>query len=234
MARVRWPTCAIAVGMRHSQHRRCRHPYVVSHLLYLYRLDHLPSYTPKVPPFRGEKRTEPRGAFLHFHSIDDARAGLRALDGRQGPGGETLHVALSRMSAVHPNQLWRWAYLEESGEEESYLNDECAGFGFGAGAEEQRQEEAEMEMEKAIRVEGDGHPVGTRGGRRGVWKDPDVARMRSREKEEEKEKMREEAEDVLRSYPPWTLADGGQSDPRSESLRAGAEAEAEGRGQRSS
>jgi len=185
-----------------------------------------PSYAPKVPPFRGEKRTEPRGAFLHFRSIDDARAGLRALDGRRGPGGETLHVTLSRMSAVHPNWLWRWAYMEEGGEEESYLHDECAGLGFGTGTAEQQEgqeTETEVEMDKSIRVEGHGRPVGTRGGRRGVWEDPAVAKMRAREK------MREEAEDLLLSYPLWTLADSGESDPRS--LRAGAEAEAEGKGQ---
>jgi len=195
----------------------------------LYQVDRFPSYTPKVPPFRGEKRTEPRGVFLHFRSIDDARAGLRALDGRQGPGGETLHVTLSRMSAVHPNRLWRWAYMEEGGEEESYLHDECAGLGFGTGAAEQQEgqetetgTEVEMEMDKSIRVEGHGRPVGTRGGHRGVWKDPAVAKMRAREK------MREEAEDLLLSYPLWTPADSGESDPRS--LRAGAEAEAEAEG----
>ena len=216
--------------MRHSQHHRFRRPYVVSYLLHYTKLTVSRHTTPTVPPFRGEKRTEPRGAFLHFRSIDDARAGLRALDGRQGPGGETLHVTLSPMSAVHPNRLWLWAYMEEGGEEESYLHDECAGLGFGTGAAEQQEgQETEVEMDKSIRVEGHGHPVGTREGRRGVWKDPAVAKMSLRARE----KMREEAEDLLLSYPLWTLADSGESDPRS--LRAGAgaeaEAEAEGKGQ---
>jgi hypothetical protein len=35
------------------------------------------------------------------------------LDGRVGPGGETLHVVLSRPLAVHPNQMWRWVYRVE-------------------------------------------------------------------------------------------------------------------------
>jgi hypothetical protein len=63
-----------------------------------------------VSPFQGEGRSDPRSAFLHFGTIDDARAALSMLDGRVGPGGETLHVGLLRLPAVHLNRLWWWAY----------------------------------------------------------------------------------------------------------------------------
>jgi hypothetical protein len=59
-----------------------------------------------VPPFRGEKRTDPGCEFLQFGTIDDAHTALRMLDGRVGPGGETLQVGLSRAPAVHPNRMW--------------------------------------------------------------------------------------------------------------------------------
>ena len=39
--------------------------------------------------------------------MDDARAGIRMLDGRVGPCGETLHVELSLLPAVDPNEMWR-------------------------------------------------------------------------------------------------------------------------------
>jgi hypothetical protein len=39
-----------------------------------------------------------------------ARAALRMLHGRVGPGGETLYVGLLSLRAVHPNQMWRWVY----------------------------------------------------------------------------------------------------------------------------
>jgi hypothetical protein len=45
--------------------------------------------------------------------MDDARAALRMLDGRVGPGGKTLHVGLLRPPAVHANQMWRWVYHVE-------------------------------------------------------------------------------------------------------------------------
>ena len=61
------------------------------------------------------------------------------LDGRVGPGGETLHVGLSRPPAVHLNQMWWWVYkvedMEKSsggGEEgEACLEDEWEGLGLG-------------------------------------------------------------------------------------------------------
>ncbi|KAI9507299.1 hypothetical protein F5148DRAFT_1206079, partial [Russula earlei] len=131
-----------------------------------------------LPPFRGEQRSDPRGAYLHFQSIDDARAGLRKLDRRAGPRGETLHVSLSRLPSVHPDQLWQWAYAtEEMGgpgselkDEEAYFVKEWDGLGFGTGTEEQE--------EQGVGVLGCSHKpppphvnqVGTRGGR-GVWKD---------------------------------------------------------------
>jgi hypothetical protein len=111
-----------------------------------------------VPPFRGEKRSDPRSAFLKFQTIDDARMALQMLDGRAGPGGETLHVGLSRLPAVHSNRLWRWAQEreedeenggggleEEEGEEESFFeeDDEWGGLGFGTGEEGQNADDEE-------------------------------------------------------------------------------------------
>jgi hypothetical protein len=58
-----------------------------------------------VPPFRGEELSGPRSAFLQFGTTDDARTTLRMLNGRAEPGGETLHLELSRPPAVHPNQM---------------------------------------------------------------------------------------------------------------------------------
>jgi hypothetical protein len=91
-----------------------------------------------VPPFRGEQRSDPRGAFLHLQSIDDARAALRKLDGRVGPGGEILQVVLSRLPALSLARLWQWAYMEdelkrkgEESMEEAYFEDAWAGLGFG-------------------------------------------------------------------------------------------------------
>ena len=100
-----------------------------------------------VPPFRGEERSDARCAYLQFGTIDDARAALRVLDGRAGPGGEKLQVGLARLPAVHPNRLWRWAYevqeRERKGEggEETYFKEEWAGLGFGPGWEEQGAED---------------------------------------------------------------------------------------------
>lgn len=121
-----------------------------------------------VPPFRGEKREAPRGAFLYFTSVGYARAGLRALHGRKGPpGSETLQVTLSRKAAVHSDRLWRWAYMEERGDTVDDLSfaDEWAGLGFGTGREEPRSSSAPSSSGAH------GEP-GTRGGRRIVWKEP--------------------------------------------------------------
>jgi hypothetical protein len=41
------------------------------------------------------------------------RAALGMLDGRAGPGGETLHVGLLRLPAMHPDRLWWRAYTEQ-------------------------------------------------------------------------------------------------------------------------
>ncbi|KAH9054768.1 hypothetical protein EDB87DRAFT_1419965 [Lactarius vividus] len=115
------------------------------------------------PPFRGEERSAPRCAFLHFRTIDDARAGLHMLDGREGPGGEALRVSLSCPTAVHLKRLWGWAYAEEEirqrGEKvDVHFEREWAGLGFGTGAEDQQ-----------LWRDGPGYtsvpPVGTRGGR---------------------------------------------------------------------
>jgi hypothetical protein len=57
-----------------------------------------------VPPFHGEECSDPCGPFLHFKTIDDARAALSLLDGRVGPGGETRHLGLLRLTAMHPNR----------------------------------------------------------------------------------------------------------------------------------
>ncbi|KAH9177213.1 hypothetical protein EDB89DRAFT_1519523 [Lactarius sanguifluus] len=116
-----------------------------------------------LPPFRGEERSAPRCAFLQFRSIDDARAGLHMLDGREGPGGEALRFSLSRSTAVHLKRLWGWAYGEEEmrrrGEEAGvHFEREWNGLGFGTGAEDQHNWR-----------DGPAHasapPVGTRGGR---------------------------------------------------------------------
>lgn len=98
-----------------------------------------------MPPFRGETRSDPRRALLRFRTIDGARAALRTLDGRVGPGGETLRVGLSRPPVVHPNQMWRWVYKVEDteisggaggGKGEACLEDGWEGLGFGTGEEE--------------------------------------------------------------------------------------------------
>ena len=57
-----------------------------------------------VPPFHGEERSDPCGPFLHFRTIDDARAALSMLNGRAGSGGKTLHLGLLRLPDVHPNR----------------------------------------------------------------------------------------------------------------------------------
>ena len=54
-------------------------------------------------PFH-EEHSDSRGAFLHFMTIDNVRAMLSMLDGRAGPGGETLHLGLLRLLAAHPNR----------------------------------------------------------------------------------------------------------------------------------
>lgn len=117
-----------------------------------------------LPPFRGEERSAPRGAFLHFRSIDDARAGLHRLDGREGPNGEALRVSLSCFPAVHLKQLWGWAYAEEEmrgrGEEVAHSEREWDGLGFGTGAEQQPQQHWRDSPAHASVP-----PVGTRGGR---------------------------------------------------------------------
>ena len=60
------------------------------------------------------------------------------LDGRVGPGGETLHVKLSRPTAVRPKRLWQWfreaEEAENSGdreEGEARLEEAWGWFGFG-------------------------------------------------------------------------------------------------------
>jgi hypothetical protein len=97
-----------------------------------------------VPPFRGEELSDLRSAFLEFGRIDDARTAVRMLDGRAGPGGETLHVGLSRLPAVHTDRRWRWTYevqeKEKGGgvkEGEEDFEDEWEGLGFGTGREEE-------------------------------------------------------------------------------------------------
>jgi hypothetical protein len=140
-----------------------------------------------VAPFRGEERTDPRGAFLLFRSVDDARAALRALDGRKGPGGETLRVTLSPAPAMHPNRLWRWVSIQEGTEEEAaFFENECDKLGFGTGKEEEEENHRvgrEVVDERGRKV---WKPrVGMRGGRFGDW-------MKARWK-------REKNEDALRS-----------------------------------
>jgi hypothetical protein len=96
-----------------------------------------------VPPFRGETCSDSRGAILRFRAVDDARAALRMLDRPVRPGGETLHMGLSRAPAVHPNEMWRWVYevedVEKSGggEGEACLEDEWGGLGFVTGEVEE-------------------------------------------------------------------------------------------------
>jgi hypothetical protein len=60
-------------------------------------------YIITVPSFHGEERSDPCGPFLHFRTIDDARAAPSMLDGRAGPGGETLHLGLLCLPAAHLN-----------------------------------------------------------------------------------------------------------------------------------
>jgi hypothetical protein len=62
-----------------------------------------------VPPFREENSSDLRGAFLRFRTMDDARTAFHKLNGRMGPGGETLHMVMTRPPAVDPNQMWGWA-----------------------------------------------------------------------------------------------------------------------------
>jgi hypothetical protein len=92
-----------------------------------------------VPPFRGENQSDPRSAFLRFKETDNARTALRMLDGRAGPGGETLDVRLSCAPVVHTNLMRQWVQKVEKnggGEEgERSLEDEWEGFGFGTGKE---------------------------------------------------------------------------------------------------
>ena len=95
-----------------------------------------------MPPFRGGKRSDPRGAFLRFKKLNDAHVALRMLDGRLGPGGETLYVGLSRLPVVDLNQMWGWIRkvgdMEKSGGGEggdACLEDEWGGLGFGTGKE---------------------------------------------------------------------------------------------------
>jgi hypothetical protein len=92
-----------------------------------------------VPPFHGEEHLGPCGPSLHFKTIDDARAALSMLDGRAGPGGETLHVGLLRLPAVHPNRgggehvRCRSSIRDDSGEmisEEECLDDKWEGLGL--------------------------------------------------------------------------------------------------------
>lgn len=96
-----------------------------------------------VPPFRGERRSDARCAFLQFKTAKNACVALRNLAGRVGPGGEKLDLRLSRLPVVHPSQLWRWVHevedMERSGggEEDACLKYEWEGLGFGTGREEQ-------------------------------------------------------------------------------------------------
>ena len=61
---------------------------------------------------------------------------LHKLDGRAGPGGEILHVRLSRP----PNRLWRWANeVQEKEWSEEDFEDGWAGPGFGRNWEKGTQ-----------------------------------------------------------------------------------------------
>ncbi|KAI0295133.1 hypothetical protein B0F90DRAFT_1212787 [Multifurca ochricompacta] len=102
---------------------------------------------------------------------------LKKLDGRTGPNGEELHIALSRLPAVHPSRLWRWVCAEEGmrgrGEwedrEEGYFEVEWSGLGFGTGAEG-NDTALELGSGSGSGVSSTSRsPVGTRGGRTS-WK----------------------------------------------------------------
>ncbi|KAI0255621.1 hypothetical protein BJV78DRAFT_688802 [Lactifluus subvellereus] len=186
-----------------------------------------------LPPFRKEQRQDPRSAFLHLQSIDDARAALRKLDGRLGPGGETLQLALSRLPALHPNRLWRWVYVEEElkrqreeDKEEAYFEDEWEGLGFGT---EQDRDTPAVGLERGDTPDfcagaRERPPVGTRGGRR-PWKDRAQAEAEDEDavvndsREHEVLWGDEELEDALQS----TAGDRRQAEPnyspRSQQLR---------------
>jgi hypothetical protein len=69
---------------------------------------------------------------LQFKTIDDARAAFRMLDERVGPGGETLHVGLSRPPVVHPNQMWQWVREAVVVREEKRAS-RMSGEGLGLG-----------------------------------------------------------------------------------------------------
>jgi hypothetical protein len=55
------------------------------------------------------ERSDPRSAVFAIRNRR-WRARGNSHDGWTGDpgGGETLHVGLSRVSAVHPNKMWRW------------------------------------------------------------------------------------------------------------------------------
>lgn len=134
---------------------------------------------------------------------------LRALDGRKAPrgsGSETLlRVTLSRISAVHPDRLWRWANAEERGSPED--ESEWAGLGFGTG-----QESSSSSSVGTGKTRRQGGPPGTRGGRRlGVWKEPGLKAAAEWDEEDEEE-------DTPFSHPLWTGAGGegggGEKGPR--------------------
>jgi hypothetical protein len=110
-----------------------------------------------VPPFRGERRSDSRCAFLQLPSIDEARAALRKLDGRMGPGGETLQVTLSRLPALPLAQLWRSMDVEEE-EEEVW----AGPLGFATGDEVGDVAGLDKRLQ-----------IGTRGGRRRPRKEED-------------------------------------------------------------
>jgi hypothetical protein len=68
-------------------------------------------YIITVPSFHGEERSDTHGVFLHFRTEDDTHTALSMLrlDGRMGPGSETLRVGLlrppARPPAMHPSWL---------------------------------------------------------------------------------------------------------------------------------
>jgi hypothetical protein len=119
-----------------------------------------------VPPFRGERRSDSRCAFLQLPSIDEARAALRKLDGRMGPGGETLQVTLSRLPALPLAQLWRSMGVEEEEpkrQEEEEEEEMWAGpLGFATGDEVGDVAGLDKRLQ-----------IGTRGGRRRPRKEED-------------------------------------------------------------
>lgn len=185
-----------------------------------------------MPPFRKEQRSDPRGAFLHLQSIDDARTALRKLAGRMGPGGEPLQLALSRWPAVHPNRLWRWVYMEEElkrqGEEdkeEAYFEDEWEGLGFGT----KQQDTPGIGLERGDTLDFDAGarespPVGTRGGRL-PWKDQDQAEAEDADaavnssREHEVLWEDEELEEALQSTAGDQRLTGPNNRPRSPQLQ---------------